>query len=236
MKPEDRRNQLLNVAQYLFFTKGFDDTTMADILAVAEISKGGFYHHFKSKDDLLFGVLDLLVKPLIDQINVAAQDTANSALDRLHRFLHLRSDCLKQHYFDGQVELFLVLNDDRNIFLHTKFTRMVKTMFVPLLAQVVQDGCDEGVFVTDNASSAAEMIFHVMNFFDAALLKAINARRTERADQAAQNLQAAKAMQYITIDRVLGLPDGTTHFGWPDVVELTMNSGTTKPKPPQSAG
>jgi AcrR family transcriptional regulator len=222
MKPEDRRNQLLDVAQYLFFTKGFDDTTMADILAAAEISKGGFYHHFTSKDELLFGVLDRMADALFGQFDLASQSASTSALEQLHRFIHLRSDYLKQHDYEGQVEFFSVMNDKKNTSLLAAFKRTVGKIALPHLGKIIEQGCDEGVFTTTDAHAAVGMILHIGDFFDPALKVAIDARGTARAADAAAKLRAAMAMQYLTIDRILGLPDGTTNFGWPGVVELTM--------------
>lgn len=222
MKPEDRRNQLLDCAQGLFFTKGFDDTTMADILAAAGVSKGGFYHHFSSKDELLFGVLDRIANAVFGKMDAIAHDQTASAVDLLHRFVHLRSDYLKEHDYEGQVEFFSVMNDEKNVSLLAAFKRTVNKKSVPHLTSIIEKGCSEGVFSTTNAHAAAHMITHISDFFDPALKVAIDARRTAQADDAAEKLRAAMDMQYLTIDRILGLPDGTTDFGWPGVVELTM--------------
>jgi AcrR family transcriptional regulator len=47
-----------NVAAKLFNTKGYLQTTMDDITTAARFSKGGIYHYFSSKDEILFFVLD----------------------------------------------------------------------------------------------------------------------------------------------------------------------------------
>ena len=60
------------------------------------------------------------------------------------------------------------------------------------------------------------------DFINSSLKLAIDARGTDRADAAAAHLQFAIDMQYLTIDRMLGLPDGTTNFGWTEMVECTM--------------
>jgi len=100
--------------------------------------------------------------------------------------------------------------------------RAVTKASAPALAQIIQQGCEEGVFTSIDAPMAAEMIIHIGDFFDPALKVAIDARGTMRADDAAAKPRAAMDMQYLTIDRILGLPDGTTNFGWPDVVDVTM--------------
>lgn len=52
-KGEEKRQELLNVAEKLFCQQGYEKTSVQDILAVAGLSKGGFYHHFSGKDEVL---------------------------------------------------------------------------------------------------------------------------------------------------------------------------------------
>jgi AcrR family transcriptional regulator len=53
-----RVTQIGNIAAKLFNTKGYLQTTMDDITTAARFSKGGIYHYFSSKDEILFFVLD----------------------------------------------------------------------------------------------------------------------------------------------------------------------------------
>ena len=48
-----RREEILNAAHTLFTTKGFQPTTMEDILGVVGIAKGTLYYHFPSKEQIL---------------------------------------------------------------------------------------------------------------------------------------------------------------------------------------
>lgn len=222
MKPEERRNQLLDCAQMLFFTKGFDDTTMQDIIDLAGVSKGGFYHHFKSKDELLFGVLDRMAADVFGQMSRIAEDSATPALERLHQFIHLRANYLKQNDMAGQVEFFRIMNDEKNSVLLDGFKRTVKREALPVLTWIIRQGQREGTFKVTDPDTAAELILYLSTFMDAALLRAIDARGTDHATTEADRLRVAMEMQFLTYDRILGLPDGTTSFGWPDVVDVTM--------------
>ncbi|WP_342306169.1 TetR/AcrR family transcriptional regulator [Methanolobus sp. ZRKC5] len=47
------KDRIINSAHELFSEKGYDKTTVADIIKKADSSKGGFYHHFRSKDEVL---------------------------------------------------------------------------------------------------------------------------------------------------------------------------------------
>ena len=52
------REDILNTAMHLFSLHGYHQTSTNDILEAAAISKGAFYYHFKSKEDLALKVLD----------------------------------------------------------------------------------------------------------------------------------------------------------------------------------
>jgi AcrR family transcriptional regulator len=52
-KADERRTEILDAAQGLFMGRGYDATTVNDLITAVGISKGAFYHHFASKDDVL---------------------------------------------------------------------------------------------------------------------------------------------------------------------------------------
>lgn len=52
-KGEAKRQEMLAVSEQLFLSKGYDATSVQDILDVLHASKGGFYHHFASKEEVL---------------------------------------------------------------------------------------------------------------------------------------------------------------------------------------
>ena len=53
------RDQIVEAADQLFYRQGFEYTSFADIAAAVQISRGNFYHHFKSKDEILDAVIEL---------------------------------------------------------------------------------------------------------------------------------------------------------------------------------
>ena len=61
---EVRKNEILDVAEKLFAVKGFDGTSTNEILEKTGIARGTLYYHFKSKEDILDGV----IIRMIDQI------------------------------------------------------------------------------------------------------------------------------------------------------------------------
>ena len=55
------RDQIVETADRLFYEQGFDTTSFADIAQAVGISRGNFYHHFRSKDAILEAVIDLRI-------------------------------------------------------------------------------------------------------------------------------------------------------------------------------
>ncbi len=64
------RDRVLDVATQLFAEQGYDATPVAQVIERAGLTKGGFYHHFASKDELLYEVYGDLITRQLDQLEV----------------------------------------------------------------------------------------------------------------------------------------------------------------------
>ncbi len=67
-----------NVAAKLFNTKGYLQTTMDDITTAARFSKGGIYHYFSSKDEILFFVLDRYLDRVLQDLEHELEEIQNA--------------------------------------------------------------------------------------------------------------------------------------------------------------
>lgn len=64
-----RKNEILDAAGILFTEKGYDNTSVTDIMNAVGIAKGTLYHHYKSKED----ILNALIKRQTDDIFFSAK-------------------------------------------------------------------------------------------------------------------------------------------------------------------
>ncbi len=66
---QEPRQEILRTAARLFQQRGYDATSMNDVAAALKLSKGGLYHHFESKDEILFHIMshamDITEEPVI---------------------------------------------------------------------------------------------------------------------------------------------------------------------------
>jgi AcrR family transcriptional regulator len=68
-----RRSDIIDAAEKVFFSKGFESSTMEDVAEEAELSKGTLYLYFRSKEDLQFAIFmrgsDILMKMMEDHLS-----------------------------------------------------------------------------------------------------------------------------------------------------------------------
>jgi TetR/AcrR family transcriptional regulator, transcriptional repressor for nem operon len=81
------RDRLIESARFLFWERGYAGTSMAELLAHAEVNSGSFYHFFDSKEALLRAVLEQYVELLRPMVVDPAFATASKPLDRIFAIL-----------------------------------------------------------------------------------------------------------------------------------------------------
>jgi TetR/AcrR family transcriptional regulator, cholesterol catabolism regulator len=85
----DSRQEILRTAARLFQQRGYDATSMNDVAAALKLSKGGLYHHFQSKDEILFEIMNHAMQITEERVLAPARAIADpverlKALIRLH--------------------------------------------------------------------------------------------------------------------------------------------------------
>lgn len=85
---QSSRARIVEKANRLFYTKGYNQTSFADIADAVGITKGNLHYHFRSKDDLLETVIDHRIAMIAQQL---AQWDAQypEARDKLKRFVQM---------------------------------------------------------------------------------------------------------------------------------------------------
>lgn len=91
MPGKTTRDQIIEAADQLFYRRGFEHTSFSDIADAVRISRGNFYHHFKSKDEILGAVIDLRLadtRRTLERWEIESEDPA----DRIRKFIHILID------------------------------------------------------------------------------------------------------------------------------------------------
>lgn len=152
--PEERKNDILNAAEMLFSTKGYQQTTIIDILKAVGIAKGTFYYYFKSKEEVMDAIIDKIIKADIIMAKRIASDPDLPVIDKLFRIIMEQSPkqgSTKQ----GMIEQF---HQPSNAEMHQKSLIKAIKELSPVLADVIQQGVTEGTFQTKYPQETVEFL------------------------------------------------------------------------------
>ncbi len=152
-----RKDEILDAAQTLFVTKGYQATTIEDILKAVGIAKGTLYHHFSGKEEVLRGLVRRTVGQAVERARaIAASDL--SALEKL-------GAVVASAQVEGQsAELIEEFHTQDNSEFHLlSIVEMVKGL-TPILADVVSEGAEKGVFTTDDPFGTVEILLTAGGF------------------------------------------------------------------------
>lgn len=214
MAPDARREAILDAAQALFMARGSDAVTIADVLAAAGISKGGFYHHFTAKEDLLTGIVARMTAEALAVAEAARVQTSGNALERLNAFLARSVRWKAEHAAETRFLAEVMLRPDNDI-LFQRIMAATSDAVVPVLEDMIADGVREGVFDAADPRVTAEIFIGMSQGRQAILAEAIATAAAGKIDVATERLDARMRAEGEVCDRLLGLPAGSVRLSNP---------------------
>lgn len=150
---EERKNEILDVAEELFAQKGYDNASTNDIISKIGIARGTLYHHFDSKEEILDALVDRMTQEGIYRAGTIVEDKNLPILKRLTGVLY----CLRVES-GARDEIIDQMHKPQNALLHQKMQERLINGVVPLITQLITEGNKSGIFNTKYPQEAAEMI------------------------------------------------------------------------------
>ncbi len=105
-KESDKRLRLLKATEEVFSKRGYAQTTLDEIIGLADTGKGTLYKYFGNKDNLFYNLVYLKHKELMDKMWPVAKETSLSIEEKLTKILTLWIKFLFNHTVLWQVLLF----------------------------------------------------------------------------------------------------------------------------------
>jgi AcrR family transcriptional regulator len=232
--PAVRRAELLDCAQGLFLTRGYEQTTVNDVIAAAGLSKGAFYHHFRAKEDLLEAIADRFARASVGFIQDLQADHSLDALQRLNLLLSLSREWKREHIAELRA-MFATLLAPQNVVLYQRILDAAFQVLAPALAQIIAEGEAEGVFDAGDPALAAEVLLGLANGRRALVIGALDKAETD-VDAAMSMIEGRVRAEEAIADRVLGLAAGGVDLmGPPDVVRTMLVDWKAAGQPGQAS-
>ncbi|SNZ21355.1 TetR/AcrR family transcriptional regulator [Cohaesibacter gelatinilyticus] len=223
----NRANQILSHAQILFFQGGYEDTSIADIVKSAGVTKGAFYHHFSSKADILEQLLDRLVAHLGARLNDIDLQQVSSPVDSYLTFLHVMRSEFEFPSQQANPELGRAIYLDENDSIRNKLCQKIVDLAVPVLSGILEKGLTNTKLSPDEAKAASELVMQISLAHQPALKRLRYASTPAETLDRVQEVEHLIKQQGIAIDRLIGLPDGTTELRSQKAMSKLPNLGKT---------
>jgi len=153
MEHDERVKDILDKSEKLLAKKGYDNTSIADIIKKVGIAKGTFYHYFKSKDELLDAIVDRMLHHIWAQIDVIVD---NNDLDAIGKFFGFFG--VFRTISEGREKFLEDIHKEENAHIHLKIEKKMYPEITPKLEKIIRQGIDENVFDTKYPAEAAKII------------------------------------------------------------------------------
>ncbi len=160
---KNKKEQILDMAFSLFIEKGYDNTSISDILSKLEIARGTLYYHFESKEAIMDAIIERSAKSIVEEAQSIVLKKELSAYEKI--FALFSGTSMKR--MSGGDLIIDYLNQPQNALFHEKSNRSVIQKITPILGDIIKEGVDEGSFTNDFPYESAELILTmIMGFMD----------------------------------------------------------------------
>ncbi|MCD4820088.1 MAG: TetR/AcrR family transcriptional regulator [Candidatus Cloacimonetes bacterium] len=205
-KAKERRKEILQKAQELFFKQGYNHTSVNMVIEALSISKGAFYHYFKSKEELLDCLAEEFTQKIINLIEKITNNPNLNAIEKLNR-MYKESGNYKVENIDFIMTMTEALYNSKNLLLRYKFDHKTVNDVLPFMTAIFQQGQDEGVFNIDNPEATARIVLLLgvnIGEHNAKLLLQLK-NNPEKIDEMHEHFMVYQK----SVERILGAPQGS---------------------------
>lgn len=192
---EERKEEILDAAEKLFAAKGFDNTSTGDILDAVGIARGTLYYHFKSKEEILDGVIQRMASRLMENAKEIAQNQKLPVLERFTKAIMALNVESKIGY-----EVMEQVHRPQNALMHQKMQVTLLTGINPIFTELLKEGIEQGICHTQYPESVVEMtMLYANTAFDELNMAGFSPEQREK-----------KIAGFIyNVERLMGMKEGS---------------------------
>ena len=201
-----RRQELLDAAHKIFTKKGYESTSINDILNEVGVSKGAFYHHFESKGDLLVSLIDQLVEESLFNLKGISEDTTLTGVEKCKKVIGI-SLKLKLKQTENSDEVYRTLRSEGNSILFHNIRQQWLMCSTPEIAKILEQGVQQGDFNIEHVKETARAFLLVVSDFTDQVKHLVS---TSVSESEAKNMldQSLHKLQTL-VENLLGAKNGT---------------------------
>ena len=143
-----RKEQLMKLALEQFISKGYEATTITDLQKTFGLTKGGMYHYFATKEEILDAVIEYGIGTGIDELVSELENTTLEKKITGFFFYGAESQFTKDLYKHSR-------SNDSSIVAYKLREKTIKLM-IPVLKQIIREYVEKGIYTTDYPDEISE--------------------------------------------------------------------------------
>ena len=155
-KGEKRKQELLKIAYDMFLSRGYENTSVDEIIAGAQIAKGTFYYYFPSKEQLLEAVIDMMIESEAETV----RQIIGSDLPVPQKIVAVITSVKPA---ESEQPIQDALMRPENVLMHDRIRKKLIEVIVPLLSEVIEEGVGQGIFACDHIPERVRMLLVISN-------------------------------------------------------------------------
>ena len=155
-KGEKRKQELLKIAYNMFITRGYENTSVDEIIAEAQIAKGTYYYYFPSKEKMLEDVIEMMIESEIEM----ARQIIGWDIPVPQKIVAIITSVKPA---EAEQPIKDALKHPENLRLHDKIRKKLIEVIGPLLSEIVEEGVRKGIFACDNIPERVRMLLVISN-------------------------------------------------------------------------
>ncbi len=139
------KEKIMDASHELFASKGYDETTVSDIIKMAGSSRGGFYHHFNSKEEILEAITDNYIGEFSLLYNEAIEKHKGSYIELFNSIFSIFYEYKKDQVKDWD-KLKKIFTFKGNHVIILKLAKDFEELITSIYIRIIKDGMEKGEF------------------------------------------------------------------------------------------
>ncbi len=203
-KEANRREEIIDASGELFFTKGYSDTSIQNIIDKTNIAKGTLYHYFKSKDDILDSLTKKYIASYYSKV-IKKLDSNLNAIEKFNFFFSYTQNWKLKNLKLMRVMLSVFMSEKNLPLRNRLIVNSLETVF-PIYKQIIDQGIREGLFKVFNSELTAEFLLGSLNIHGEMMTKIL--LDESLGEEAMKKLKDQVHFIEDSMERILGAEKG----------------------------